>query len=87
MRYGVGISTVKRVWSYWLTYHEYIAIKGRGRPEGEGLSMNEREIIKQANEKYKLGARRVEKVIKLDCGIHIPHNRIDQHHLKERLAK
>ncbi|MFV9677194.1 MAG: hypothetical protein ACNYVW_06030 [Methanosarcinales archaeon] len=26
----VGISTVKRVWSYWLTYHEYIPLKKRG---------------------------------------------------------
>jgi len=49
--------------------------------------MNGREIIKRANEKYKPGARRLEKVIERDYGIHIPHNRIHQHHLKEWLAK
>ena len=49
--------------------------------------MNEREIIKRAKGKYKLGARRLEKVIERDCGIHIPHNRIHQHLLKEGLAK
>ncbi len=49
--------------------------------------MNKKEIIKRAKEKYKLGARRLEKVIELDCGIHIPHNRIHQHLLKEGLAK
>jgi len=83
----VSISTVKRVWAYWLTYHEYIPLKKRGRPEGEGLSMNERETIKRAKGKYKLGARRLEKVIERDCGIRIPHNRIHQHLLKEGMAK
>ncbi|KAF5415807.1 MAG: hypothetical protein C5S38_03515 [Candidatus Methanophagaceae archaeon] len=58
-----SISTVKRVWAYWLTYHECIHLKKRGRPEGEGLSVNEREIIKRAKGKYKLGTRRLENVI------------------------
>jgi putative transposase len=49
--------------------------------------MNEREIIKRAKGKYKLGARRLKKVIERDCRIHIPHNRIHQHLLKEGLAK
>ncbi len=49
--------------------------------------MNEREIILQAKEKYKLGAIRLEKVIERDSGGHIPHNRIHQHLLKEELAK
>jgi len=30
--------------------------------------VNERELIKRAKEKYKLGAKRLEKVIKRDCG-------------------
>ena len=52
------------------------------------MSMNERGIIKRANEKYKLDARRLEKVIERNYGIRIPHNRIHHHHhLKERLAK
>ena len=29
----VSISTVKRVWAYLLTYHEYIPLKKRGRDE------------------------------------------------------
>ena len=51
----VGPSTVKRVWSYWFTYYEYLPIKEAGQPKGEGLSMSERENIKQAKKRYKLG--------------------------------
>ncbi|NQE53350.1 hypothetical protein C5S29_07130 [ANME-1 cluster archaeon GoMg3.2] len=52
----VGPSTVKRVLSYGLTYYEYLPIKWAGRPNGEGVSMSWREIIKQAKKRYKLGA-------------------------------
>ena len=27
----VSVSTVKRVWSYWITYREYLPIRKRGR--------------------------------------------------------
>ena len=82
----VSISTVKRVWSYWLTHREYLPIRKRGRKVKE-LSGEEKEIIKEAKAKYKLGARRLEKVIEQVYGIHIPHNRIHKFLLKEGLTK
>ena len=42
----------------------------------KGLSEKEKEIISEAKMKYKLGARRLEKVIEQVYGVHIPHNRI-----------
>jgi len=82
----VSISTVKRVWSYWLTHREYLPIRRRGRPKME-LTEEEKEIIREAKAKYKLGARRLEKVIEQVYGIHIPHNRIHRFLLEEGLAK
>jgi len=82
----VSISTVKRVWSYWLTHREYLPIRRRGRKVKE-LTEEEKEIIKEAKAKYKLGARRLEKVIEQVYGIHIPHNRIHKFLLEEGLAK
>jgi len=82
----VSISTVKRVWSYWLTHREYLPIKKRGRKVKE-LSEEEKEIIREAKAKYRLGARRLEKVIEQVYGIHIPHNRIHRFLLEEGLAK
>ena len=82
----VSISTVKRVWSYWLTHKEYLPIKKRGR-KVKKLSEEEKEIIKKAKAKYKLGARRLEKVIEQVYGIHIPHNRIHKFLLEEGLAR
>ncbi|WP_456329214.1 IS481 family transposase [Archaeoglobus sp.] len=51
------------------------------------LSEEEKEIIREAKMKYKLGARRLEKVIEQVYGIHIPHNHIHKFLLKEGLAK
>ena len=82
----VSISTVKRVWSYWLAYKEYLPIRKRGRKVKE-LSEEEKEIIREAKAKYKLGARRLEKVIEQVYGIHIPHNRIHKFLVEEGLAK
>ncbi len=82
----VSVSTVKRVWSYWLSHHEYLPIKDRGRPRVRDLSMREKEIIKEAKKKYKLGARRLEKIIDQVYGVHIPHNRIHRYLLEEGLA-
>jgi len=43
--------------------------------------------IREAKMKYKLGARRLEKVIEQVYGVHIPHNRIHKYLLEEGLAK
>ena len=82
----VSVSTVKRVWSYWLTHKEYLPIKKRGRKVKE-LSKEEKKIIKEAKAKYKLGAKRLERIIEQVYGIHISHNRIHKFLLKEGLAK
>jgi len=82
----VSVSTVKRVWSYWLTHREYLPIRKRGRKVKE-LSEKEKEIISEAKMKYKLGARRLEKVIEQVYGIHIPHNRIHKFLVEAGLAK
>ncbi|HDK26208.1 MAG TPA: hypothetical protein ENG48_03835, partial [Candidatus Atribacteria bacterium] len=58
----VSVSTVKRVWSYWLTHGEYLLIRKRWRKVKE-LSEKEKVIVREAKMKYKLGARRLEKVI------------------------
>ena len=80
-------STVKRVWSYYLTHRGEIPVKRSGRPKVKGLNEKEREIIVECYRKYKLGARRLEKIIERDHKIHIPHNRIHQCLLEEGLAK
>ena len=51
------------------------------------LSEKEKEIVREAKMKYKLGARRLEKVIEQVDGIHIPHNRVHKYLLEEGLAK
>ena len=82
----VSVSTVKRVWSYWLTHRECLPIRKRGRKMKE-LSEKEKVIISETKMKYKLGARRLEKVIEQVYGIYIPHNRIHKYLLEEGLAK
>jgi len=84
----VSVSTVKRVWSYWLTHGEYLPIRKRWRKVKE-LSEKEKVIVREAKMKYKLGARRLEKVIEqvYGIGIHILHNRIHKYLLEEGLAK
>ncbi len=46
-----------------------------------------RRIVKEEKEKYKLGARRLEKIIEREYEIHIPHNRIHRILLEEELTK
>ena len=43
------------------------------------LSEKEKEIISEAKMKYKLGARRLEKVTEQVYGVHIPHKRIHKY--------
>jgi len=47
------------------------------------LTEKEKEIIIKAKKKYKLGARRLEKVIEQVYSIHIPHNRIHKYLLEQ----
>ena len=79
-------STVKRVWMHWINHQEPIPIKKFGRKKKVTDGESERLIIK-VHEEQKLGARRLEKIIKFKYGKHIPHNRIHQVLLKKELAK
>ena len=78
-------STVKRVWMHWINHKEPIPIKKPGRKKKETDAESEQLII-EVHEEQKLGARRLEKIIKFKYGIHIPHNRIHQVLIKNELA-
>lgn len=82
----ISISTVKRVWTYWLKYKEPLEFKPFGRPKTQIPEEDER-IVLQAFQTYKVGARRLESIIRADYKRHIPHNRIHVVLLKHGLAK
>ena len=64
---------VNQVWRMYMQNGE-IPIIGEniGRPRKE-ITEEEREIVLEAKNKYKLGARRLEPIIERDFGMHIPH--------------
>ncbi len=82
----ISKSTVKRVWTYWLNHNEPIPIKKFGRKKTVTDEESEK-IILDVQKEQKLGARRLEKIIKFKHGKHIPHNRIHQVLLKNGKAK
>lgn len=82
----ISTSTVKRVWMYWLKHHEPIPIKKFGR-KNKVISEESERLILEVYTEQKLGARRLEKIIKFKYGKQIPHNRIHQVLLKNGLAK
>ena len=85
---GVTKRRINQVWKMYRETGEIPVIgKKLGRPRTSKITEEEREIIKEAKEKYKLGARRLEPIIERDNGIHIPHNKIPRCLLKEGLAK
>ncbi|MGC8692580.1 MAG: helix-turn-helix domain-containing protein, partial [Thermoplasmata archaeon] len=71
----ISQSTVKRVWRYYLDTGEKLIIKDGGRKMKE-INPDEEKIVIQAFMIHKMGARRLEKIIENDLGIHIPHNTI-----------
>ncbi len=79
-------STVKRVWTYWLKHNKPIPIKKFGRKK-KVIDEESEKIILEVQKEQKLGARRLEKIIKFKHGKHIPHNRIHQVLLKNGKAK
>ncbi len=89
---GLGIKVTKRrVNQVWKMYRERgeIPVIGEnlGRPKTSNITEEEKKIIKEAKNKYKLGARRLEPIIERDHRIHIPHNKIHKCLLEEGLAK
>lgn len=81
----ISKSTVKRVLTHWLKYNKPIPIKKFGRKKKVTEEESEKIII-EVQKEQKLGARRLEKIIKFKHGKHIPHNRIHQVLLKNGLA-
>jgi transposase InsO family protein len=82
----ISKSTVKRIWTHWLKYNEPIPIKKFGRKK-KVIEEESEKIIVEVQKEQKLGARRLEKIIKFKHGKHIPHNRIHHVLLKNGLAK
>jgi len=82
----LSVSTVKRVWSYWLTHKECFPIRRRGRKVKE-LSEEEKEVIKEVKARYRLGVRRLERMIEQVYGIRIPHNRVHKFLVEEGAGK
>ncbi len=80
----------RRVNQIWKEYRESGELPEIGTNVGRPRKMireEERRIVKEARAKYKLGARRLERIIERDYGIHIPHNRLHRILLEEGLAK
>ncbi len=82
----VSISTVKRVWMYWLKNREAVPINKSGKKKKELDDDNRSQIIK-IHKKQKLGARRLEKVLEFKYNKHVPHNAIHRFLLEEGLAE
>ncbi|MBE0524423.1 MAG: helix-turn-helix domain-containing protein [Methanosarcinales archaeon] len=79
----------RRVEQIWKEYHETgeepLVRKNLGRPK-KAVIPEEVEIIKEAFNRFKFGARMLEPIIEGLYNIHIPHNRIHMYLLSESLA-
>jgi len=82
----VSISTVKRVWMYWLKNREAMPINKSGKKKKE-LDDDTRSQIIKIHKEQKLGARRLEKVLEFKYNKHVPHNAIHRVLLEEGLAE
>jgi putative transposase len=78
-------SSVKRVWMHWTKTKMPISIKKFGR-KIKTLDAESIELILEVNKEQNLGARRLEKIIGFQHGIHIPHNTIHKVLLDHGLA-
>ena len=78
-------STVKRVWMYWIKNRKPLPIKKFGRKSQE-LDEGTVALILETHKTQNLGARRLEKIIEFEQGIHISHNKIHKVLLEHGLA-
>jgi transposase len=84
---GISIRRVNQVWKDYQTTGLLPEIgKKVGRPK-RLIKDEERQIIKQTYEKYRVSASTLEKLIKRDYGLHIPHNHIHKIMIEMNLAK
>jgi len=68
-------STIRRVWTHWNKTGTLLSLKGPGRPM-KAITKDEEDLVLKAYGIYKLGARRLERVIKTVYKRQIPHNKI-----------
>ena len=67
----VSISTVKRVWMYYLKNREAVPIKKSGRKKKE-IDAEVRDQILEIHKEQKLGARRLERILEYKYHKHVP---------------
>ena len=73
---GISVRRVNQVYSEYLKTGEIPEIGTKiGRPKKE-FTDEEKNMVKQAFEKYKVSASTLMKLIEKDCGFHINHNRV-----------
>ena len=82
----VSISTVKRVWMYYLKNREAMPIKKSGRKKKE-IDAKVRDQILEIHKEQKLGARRLKKILEYKFHKHVSYNAIHKVLLEEGLAK
>jgi transposase len=82
----VSVSSVKRVWMYWLKNREAVSINKSGKKKKD-MDKDTRSLIIEIHKEQKLGARRLEKVLEFKYSKHIPHNAIHKVLLEEGLAE
>jgi transposase len=81
----VSETTVKRIWIYWVKYHELLPIKRSGRRKTV-LDEYQISLILEVHKEQNLGARRLEKIINHKHRVCIPHNAIHRILLDHWLA-
>jgi putative transposase len=85
-KYDISIRRINQIYSYYLQNEEPPAIGQRtGRPI-RPMIKEEIELVKEAFAKYRVCASTLEKIIKRDNGIHIPHNHIHKIMINEGIS-
>ncbi len=86
-KFGISIRRVNQIYTYYLQNKEPPAIGRRmGRPT-RPITKEEKQLIKECYAKYRVSASTLEKLIKRDYDIHIPHNHIHKIMILCKLAK
>ncbi len=65
----ISKSTIKRIWTYWLKHNEPMPVKKFGGKK-KVIDKESEKIILEVQKEQKLGARRLEKIIKFKHGKH-----------------
>lgn len=84
---GISVRRVDQIWRYYLQTGRMPEIgKNVGRPR-RIIMEEERKMVRQSYEKYRVPASVLEKMIEREHSIHIPHNHIHKIMLEQGLAK